>query len=95
MHGRDDQYHKNISDPKSNWKTGEGLVWYKDQIYVPKDYKLREEILRTRHDTPAAGHPAFWKMKELVERDFYWPSLHNDVRKYIRGCDTCQRVKIN
>ena len=28
-----------------------------------------------------------------VQRDFYWPGLRADVRKYVKECDTCQRLK--
>lgn len=73
----------------------DGVILYKGHIYVPPDAKLREDILRARHDTPAASHPGVRKMQELVKRDFWWPSVRSDVRKYITGCDTCQRVKID
>ncbi|KAF7566197.1 hypothetical protein PtrM4_145170 [Pyrenophora tritici-repentis] len=29
----------------------------------------------------------------MVARDFFWPGMSNDIRRYIRNCDTCGRTK--
>ena len=31
------------------------------------------------------------KTTDLVKRDFYWPTLEQDVAEYVRTCDDCQR----
>ena len=41
------------------------------RVYVPKDEKLRTEIIWLHHDIPIAGHGEQWKMIELVTRN-YW-----------------------
>ena len=38
------------------WQVEEGLVLKEGRVYVPKDEKLRMEIIRLHHDTPIAGH---------------------------------------
>jgi len=38
------------------WQIEEGLVLKEGSVYVPKDEKLRVEIIRLYHDTPIAGH---------------------------------------
>ena len=38
------------------WQIEEGLVLKKGRVYVPKDEKLRVEIIRLHHDIPIAGH---------------------------------------
>ena len=38
------------------WQIEEGLVLKEGRVYVPKDEKLRVEIIRLHHDTPIAGH---------------------------------------
>jgi len=30
---------------------------------------------------------------ELVTRNSWWPGVTKEVKKYIEGCDTCQRNK--
>jgi len=67
---------------------------YKEgKVYVPKDEKLRAEIIRLHHDTPIGGHGGQWKMVELVTRNFWWPGVMKEVKRYVEGCDACQRNK--
>jgi len=51
------------------WQMEEGLVLKKRRVYVPKDEKLRVEIIWLHHDTPIAGHGGQWKIVELVTRN--------------------------
>ena len=38
------------------WQIEEGLVLKEGRVYIPKDEKLRVEIIQLHHDTPIAGH---------------------------------------
>ena len=38
------------------WQIEEGLVLKEGRVYVPKDKKLRVEIIWLHHDTPITGH---------------------------------------
>ena len=38
------------------WQIEEGLVLKERRVYMPKDEKLRIEIIWLHHDTPVAGH---------------------------------------
>ena len=53
------------------WQIEEGLVLKEGRVYVPKNEKLRVEIIQLHHDIPIAGHEGQWKMVELVTRN-YW-----------------------
>ena len=44
------------------------------------------------HDIPAAGHLSVAKTKARLQRHFYWPGIFNDVKKFCRTCDVCQRL---
>ncbi|KAG2785947.1 hypothetical protein PC118_g24746 [Phytophthora cactorum] len=44
-------------------------------------------------DAPTAGHPGREKTYVLLTRDFYWNHQCKWVRKYVRACEVCQRVK--
>ena len=63
------------------------------KIYVPKDEELRAEVVRLHYDVPTAGHGGRWKMVELVTRNYWWPEVTRDVRKYVEEYDLCQRMK--
>ena len=60
------------------------------QIVVPS--ALRTAILQVAHDIPAAAHLGMTKTKNRVEPHFYWPSMSQDIKNYIRTCDVCQRL---
>ena len=75
------------------WKIEEGLILWNGKVYVPRDPKLRTEIIRLHHDTPVGGHGGQWKTVELVTRNYWWPGVTKEVKRYVEGCDTCQRNK--
>ena len=62
-------------------------------VYILKDKELRAEVIQLHHDVPAVGHGERWKTVELVTRNYWWPRVTRDVRKYVEGCDLCQRMK--
>ena len=63
------------------------------KVYVPKDVELRTEIIQLHYDIPVAGHGDRWKIIELVMMNYWWPGVMKDVRRYVDGCDICQRMK--
>jgi len=38
------------------WREVDSVMYKKGKVYVPKDDKLRMEIIRLHHDTPVGGH---------------------------------------
>jgi len=54
---------------------------------------LRVEIIRLHYDTLVEGHGGQWKIVELVTRNFWWPGITKEVKRYIKECDSCQRNK--
>jgi len=56
---------------------------------VSKDEALRVEIIQLHHDTLVAKHGGKWKITELLIRNYWWPEVMRDMRKYVEGCDMC------
>jgi len=75
------------------WREVDGVIYKEGKVYMPKDDKLRVEIIRLHHDTPVEGHGEQWKMVELVTQNFWWPGITKEVKQYIEGYDTCQHNK--
>ena len=75
------------------WQEHEGLMLKEGKVYVPKDEKLRAEIIRLHHDMPMGEHGEQWKTTELVTRNFWWPGVSREVKQYVEGCDACQQNK--
>jgi integrase-like protein len=71
----------------------DGLLRYdQDRICIPQG-PLRAQILHDHHDAPIAGHQGIERTYASIHRLFYWPRMNNDVRDYVKSCDSCQRIK--
>jgi len=75
------------------WCQEDDLMLKEGKVYVPRDEKLRAEVIRLHHNTPVEGHGGQWKMVELVTRNFWWPEITREVKRYVEGCDACQQNK--
>jgi hypothetical protein len=71
----------------------EGLLYYKNRLWIPDSNELRQEIATSEHDSKVAGHFGQGKTLELMTRHFFWPNLEKWVEDYVRSCDECQRNK--
>jgi len=71
----------------------DGLLLHDGLVYVPANDTIKLEILRSCHDSRAAGHLGQEKTLELVSRDYYWPQMRRFINEYVRTCDTCARNK--
>ena len=63
------------------------------KVYVPKNKKLRAEVIRLHHSMPVGEHGGQWKTAELVTRNFWWLGITREVKRYMEECDACQRNK--
>ena len=59
-----------------------------ERIYIPNN-KIREEILKENYDSVDMGHLRQQQMLELLKRNYWWPGLKEDVKKYIQGYFRC------
>ena len=62
------------------WREVDSIMYKEEKVYVPKDDKLRVEIISLHHDTPVGGHGEQWKIVELVTRNFWWPGVTKEVK---------------
>jgi len=72
------------------WCQEDGLMLKEVKVYVPKDKRLRAEVIRLHHDTSIGGYRGQWKMTKLVMRNFWWPGVTREVKQYVEGCNACQ-----
>jgi RNase H-like domain found in reverse transcriptase/Reverse transcriptase (RNA-dependent DNA polymerase)/Integrase zinc binding domain/Chromo (CHRromatin Organisation MOdifier) domain len=82
-----------VNDLLSSYSMVDGLVLFKQVVFIPDDNSIKLTILRQNHDSSAAGHFGQDKTLELISRDFYWHNIRQFVNDYIRSCDTCNRNK--
>jgi len=74
--------------------TLEDGLWYKEgKLCIPEVPEVRNQLLYAFHDAPYSGHMGIAKTLRGVSREYYWPSLADDVKQYVRCCGVCQRDK--
>ena len=68
----------------------DGIVYVDGRIYVSNNQKIRERILQENHEPVDIGHLGQQRMMELIKRNYWWPGIKTDVKKYVQGCFKCQ-----
>ncbi len=71
---------------------GDGFLLFNNLIYVP--YNFRSKILEIHHDSISAGHFGVLKTFELISRNFWWPKMRKDIKKFIKSCFICCKAKV-
>ena len=83
----------------NRYTTRNGVLYYTavagdaPRVVIPTHNDLRSRIMYECHDAPTSGHRGREKTYLTVSRDFYWSHQYQFVRKYVRVCEVCQRVK--
>jgi hypothetical protein len=87
------EYFKSIADTYSLYQNGH--LWFHptNQLVIPENNELKWGVISLFHDSTTAGHPGTLQMKLAIEKDFWWPTLLQDVKTYVQGCATCQSMK--
>lgn len=75
------------------WDDANGLLIFKDRVFVPFDDDLRATIVRQYHDSPTAGHGGRKSTYFLISQKFFWPRMTATVARYTKECQTCRRAK--
>ena len=73
--------------------TESDLLLYENRYVVPNQLDFKLKILRENHDSKVAGHFGQTRTLLRLRENFYWKGMDEEVRTYVRECDTCQRDK--
>ncbi|GMF46750.1 unnamed protein product [Phytophthora fragariaefolia] len=63
------------------------------RVVIPADVDLRARLVHEYHDAPAGGHLGREMTFAAISRDIIWPPMYKWIRKWVRSCEDCQRVK--
>jgi hypothetical protein len=51
------------------------------------------DILRACHNEPCGGNFDDKRTTyKILQLGYYWPTIFKDAKKYVDGCDDCQRM---
>ncbi|GJP30583.1 hypothetical protein CLOM_g4110, partial [Closterium sp. NIES-68] len=53
------------------------------RIWVPGYNLLRTLLIQESHDNPTSGHFGVDKTMKMLQRNYYWPNMADNVRKYV------------
>ena len=73
--------------------TANGLVRFRDRIFVPDSSELKKVILMAFHAKPYSGHPGYQKTLRTMNKFYYWLNLKRDIAEFVARCLDCQEVK--
>ena len=71
------------------WHDSQRCVTY--QLIAPR--LVQNTVFENLHSHITAGHFGRDKTLANIKRRFYWPSIREDVERWIKSCDICARVK--
>jgi hypothetical protein len=100
--GNDEKYIKTITDLQDNAKNLDrtdlsldrnGLLRFKNRLYIPYYMELNLTILDEVHKKPYSGHSGYQKMLTTLRKLFYWPNMKGETVEYLSKCLDCQQVK--
>jgi hypothetical protein len=82
---RDNRLHR-WDDPYLYWVCADGLL--RRCIPAFETWKILEHGL----SSPYQGHyGAFHTKAKVWQRGFYWPTMYDDAKSFVRRCSQCQR----
>lgn len=62
------------------------------KLVIPQEKRV--DILYEMHNEPSAGHMGVEKTYRKIAQYYYWPGMYRDIISYVRGCQTCQKCKL-
>ena len=75
--------------------TSDGLVRFRDKIYVLDSSELKKVSLREFHVKPYSHHSNYQKTLTVMNKFYYFPNMRKDIIEFVARCFDCQRVKAN
>ena len=72
----------------------DGILRFRDRVYVHDNWRLRKQILEEGHKSRLSIHPGMTKMCKDLKQSFWWNGLKINVVDFMASCLVCQKAKI-
>ena len=77
---KDKLQQQNLESKYQGYKLeGDGLLTYKNRIYIPNVADLRRIVMDEIHQAPYSGHPGYQKIIATSRKQYFWLGM----KKYI------------
>ena len=70
---------------KDDYEDVDGVLYHQGLLFILET--IRIELISQYHNDYLARHFGINKIKNLVSRKHYWPSLQKDIKVYVKGCN--------
>ena len=77
----------------SQFEIENDLLMLKKRWNILNNIELKNMILYDIHNSKIVGHFGTYKTLERLKHNTNWHKMEEDVKDYVRTCDTCQRDK--
>ena len=67
------------------------IIYYEDLLYVPMN--KRDELIRLTHNSNMNDHPGTEATTAKLKENYWWPKMHEDVRRVVSVCPKCAMEK--
>ena len=92
---KDKLQQQSLENKYEGYKSEEdGLLTYKNRIYIANVADLRRVVMDEIHQAPYSGHPGYQKTIPTARKQCFWPRMKKDMAEYISRCMKCQQVKV-
>lgn len=78
---------------RPDFRIVEGVLYFRDQLCVPKIDDLRNEIMTEAHGTKYSMHPGSTKMYHNLKNRFWWNNMKKEIAAFVSRGTTCQLIK--
>ena len=63
-------------------------------MFLSSSSPLKSLVLQHMHDNPIGGHSGYLKTLYRVKQDSFWKGMKSDVKRHVKNCEVCQRIKV-
>ena len=81
---------EDFANPPQEYALHDGVFFKGRRIVIPNDDEVRALLLREHHSPVMSGHFGVALTWDGLQRQFWWPEMRNDIRRFVRGCYDCQ-----
>lgn len=70
-----------------------GFMLFCGRHWAPNHEPLHMKLLGTAHTSLLTGHPGHEETYTVLSKEFFWPNMSKDIRKFVWNCDVCGWTK--
>ncbi|XP_058742330.1 uncharacterized protein LOC131614797 [Vicia villosa] len=75
------------------YKFHNGLLYFKEKLFIPDIQDLRHRVLQEFHYTPTGGHSGVKATLARLSASFSWPGIYKAMKTLVQQCTVCQQNK--